>query len=65
MNVSISPEDRASEHFAGAAILRIGDHRPRIEKQQLHVENQEDDGDQIELDVEPLPGVADGSMPDS
>ena len=34
-------------------------HRPRIEEQQFDVEHQEQDRDQVELDVELLPGVAD------
>ena len=36
----------------------LGD-RPRIQEQQLDVEQQEHDRDQVVPDVEPLPGVAD------
>src|SRR5262245_34991034 len=43
--------------------IGIGDDRPRVEEEQFDVEYQEQDGDQVELDVELHPGTADRVHP--
>ena len=49
--------DRCGRRCAGAGLRG---HRPGIEEQQLHVENQEGDRQQVEPHVEPAPRVVEG-----
>src|ERR1700722_19434534 len=51
-------EDRTA-HQPRQTVLLVGDRGPGIQEQELDVEDEEEDGRQVELDVEALASVAD------